>query len=118
LPQEAGEAAGAGNKQPLQHPQGDTMAQTQKNSSTVTPHELERNAFNAAFSELGLCWHWDEKTYAELQSISAESERLRRYVESQHRHLLTAYDADFLVDAIRVTKSRLSEEAPGVPRAS
>ena len=85
------------------------MSQPQESASTVTPHECERNAFNAAFEELGLCWHWDEKTYAELQSIAAESERVRRYVESQHRHLLTVYDADFLVDAIRVTRSRLAE---------
>jgi hypothetical protein len=94
------------------------MGQTQKANSTTTPLELERNAFNAAFSELGLCWYWDEKTYAELQSIAAESERLRRYVESQHRHLLTAYDADFLVDAICVTKSRLTQEAPGLRHAA
>ena len=94
------------------------MGQPQKGNSAVAPHELERNAFNAAFSELGLCWHWDEKTYAELQSISAESERVRRYVESQHRHLLTVYDADFLVDAICVTKSRLTGEAPAPARAS
>jgi hypothetical protein len=94
------------------------MGQQQKGNSAVAPHELERNAFNAAFSELGLCWHWDEQTWAELRAIDAESERVRRYVESQHRHLLTAYDADFLVDAIRVTKSRLTEETPGLQRAS
>ena len=86
------------------------MSQRRTGCSTAEPQDFERNAFNAAFSELGLCWHWDERTYAELQSISAESERLRRYVESQHRHLLTAYDADFLVDAIRVTKSRIAGE--------
>ena len=57
-------------------------------------------------------------TYAELRTIAAESERVRRYVETQHRHLLTAYDADFLVDAIRVTKSRLTEDAPGAERVS
>ena len=94
------------------------MGQPQKTAVTAAPHECERNAFNAAFEELGLCWHWDEKTYAELQTISAEGERVRRYVESQHSHLLTAYDADFLVDAIRVTKSRLTEEAPYSPSAS
>jgi len=93
------------------------MGQSQKTAASA-PHECERNAFNAAFEELGLCWHWDEETYAELQAISAEGERVRRYLESQHRHLLTAYDADFLVDAIRVTKSRLSEEAPVSSRAS
>jgi len=94
------------------------MGQSQKSASTSAPHDGERNAYNAAFEELGLCWHWDEKTYAELRTIAAESERVRRYVETQHRHLLTAYDADFLVDAIRVTKSRLTEEAPGAARAS
>jgi len=94
------------------------MGQPQKTAATATPHECERNAFNAAFEELGLCWHWDEKTYAELQTIAAEGERVRRYVESQHSHLLTAYDADFLVDAIRVTKSRLTEEAPHSARVS
>jgi hypothetical protein len=93
------------------------MGQTHNYASTTAPHECERNAFNAAFEELGLCWHWDETTYAELQTISAESERVRRYVESQHRHLLTVYDADFLIDAIRVTKSRLTEEGPHAARA-
>jgi hypothetical protein len=82
----------------------------------ATPHERERHAFNAAFLELDLCWHWDEKTYAELSAIAAEGERVRRYVESQHRHLLTAYDADFLVDAICVTKSRLTGDAPETAR--
>ncbi len=80
----------------------------------ATPAELERHAFNAAFLELDLCWHWDEKTYAELSAIAAEGERVRRYVESQHRHLLTVYDADFLVDAICVTKSRLTGHAPAM----
>ena len=93
------------------------MGQSQYPASTSAPHDSERNAYNAAFEELGLCWHWDEKTYAELRTIAAESERVRRYVESQHRHLLTAYDAQFLVDAIRVTKSRLIEDAPGAARA-
>ncbi|SPE19932.1 hypothetical protein SBBP1_1070005 [Burkholderiales bacterium] len=78
--------------------------------------EFDRNAFNAAFSELGLCWHWDEQTYAELQAIAAEGDRLRRYLETQQRHLLKAYDADFLIDAIRETKTRVCGELPGAPR--
>ena len=86
------------------------MGQTQ--ATQATPHDRERHAFNAAFLELDLCWHWDESTYAELQAVAAGSdgERVRRYVESRHRHLLTAYDAEFLVDAICATKSRLSSE--------
>jgi hypothetical protein len=73
--------------------------------------ELERNAFNVAFSELGLCWHWDEQTYSELQAIPNEEDRLRAYLRERHGHLLKAYDADFLIDAIRVTKMRCVDDA-------
>ncbi len=30
---------------------------------------LERSAFNAAFYELGLRWHWDDTTYEQLSSV-------------------------------------------------
>jgi hypothetical protein len=74
-------------------------------------HDGERHAFNLAFGELDLLWHWDEQTWSELQSIPAEDERLRAYVHARHGHLLKAYDADFLVDAIRSTKARCRGEA-------
>ena len=32
--------------------------------------EIERNAYNAAFYELGFRWHWDSHTYYELLSHS------------------------------------------------
>jgi len=91
---------------------------TENSSITPAPDpgEFDRNAFNAAFSELGLCWHWDEKTYAELQAIAAEGERLRQYLETQQRHLLKAYDADFLIDAIRETKMRVCGDLTGAQR--
>ena len=28
--------------------------------------ELDRNAYNAAFYELGFRWHWDRETYDQL----------------------------------------------------
>jgi hypothetical protein len=71
--------------------------------------ELDRHALNVAFGELGLCWHWDEQTWSELQAIPTEGERLRAYVRTRHGHLLKAYDVDFLVDAIRATKSRCAD---------
>ena len=74
--------------------------------------DLERNAFNLAFSELDLGWHWDEKTYSELQSFPAEVDRLRAYLQSRHGYLLKAYDVDFLVDAIRMTKARSASAKP------
>ena len=35
--------------------------------------ELDRNAFNAAFNELGLRWYWDAETHVELLRQSADA---------------------------------------------
>jgi len=59
--------------------------------------ELDRNAFNAAFNELGLRWHWDCDTYVALLRERADAPaRVRHYLESKQPHLLRAYDAEFL----------------------
>ena len=72
-------------------------------------HEAaECEAYNAAFCELGLDWHWDRDTYAALLRHSPKAEvRLRHYVETTHPHLLKAYDADFLVAAIQERKQKV-----------
>ena len=60
------------------------------------PDEIERNAYNAAFYELGFRWYWDSDTYQELSARSEHAaERLRHYLETRQAHLLTAYDAEF-----------------------
>ena len=66
--------------------------------------EAHRQAYNAAFEELGLSWHWDPVTYACLPAQGTEG--LRAYLEKEHAHLLRAYEADFLVNAIETAKSR------------
>ena len=66
--------------------------------------ETHRHAYNAAFEELGLPWHWDPVTYARLQAHGANG--ARAYLETEHAHLLRAYDADFLVNAIETAKAR------------
>lgn len=68
--------------------------------------EIERSAFNAAFHELGLRWHWDADTYEALAANPCERARVRYYVESAHPHLLRAYDAEFLADAVLKIKAR------------
>ena len=67
--------------------------------------ETERNAYNAAFYALGLRWHWDSETFARLQAYRDPSERIRRYIENQHPHLLRAYDPEFLAEAIETRKA-------------
>ena len=77
------------------------------NASIEQGHdEMELDAYNAAFFELGFRWHWDRATYNELRQANPEpSERIVHYLRGQHPHLLKAYDAAFLVGAIETRKS-------------
>lgn len=86
-----------------------------------TNAEIELGAYNAAFYEIGLPWHWDDSTYERLAGEPCERSRLRQYMENMHPHLLRAYDPDALADAILQAKQRvqrsLSQCAAGaVPR--
>jgi hypothetical protein len=75
-------------------------------SHSTAQHEMDRHAYNAAFHDLGLRWHWDSDTYARLLERSpVAGERLRAYLESDQAHLLRAYDPQFLVDAIERRKA-------------
>jgi len=68
--------------------------------------ETERNAYNAAFYELGFRWHWDRGTYEALLSHSDNpAQRIRQYLETHQSHLLRAYDAEFLVEMIQTRKA-------------
>lgn len=78
----------------------------------------QRNAWNAAFHELGLPWYWD--VGCDLPDPGAERACVGAYLARCQPHLLTAYDADFLVDAILATKERCEvqcREAGGDPGA-
>lgn len=87
-----------------------TMATTlSRNQFPTDADETHRNAYNAAFNELGLTWHWDIDTYAALSPDAGETDRIRVYIETQHPHLLKAYDADFLINAIKTIKARCYE---------
>ncbi len=66
----------------------------------------DRNAYNAAFYELGLRWCWDEDTWRDLEQIDCEKSRITTYLRKHQPHLLTAYDADFLACAIQEAKAR------------
>ena len=74
--------------------------------SPRTTDHAERNRYNAAFDELGLEWHWDEQTYAELQK-TLEKNPVHVFIETRVPHLLRAYDTDFLVKAIEAMRTRL-----------
>ena len=75
-------------------------------SSTDQAAQADRHAYNAAFEELGLTWHWDAHTYERLQAATRGRESVRMYLETEQSHLLRAYEADFLVNAIETAKAR------------
>lgn len=74
--------------------------------------EAHRHAYNAAFEELSLSWRWDAVTYAHLQRHGCDL--VRAYLETEQAHLLRAYDADFLVNAIEAVKARCFDPAQDV----
>ncbi|GGI21331.1 MAG: hypothetical protein REI95_11855 [Oxalicibacterium faecigallinarum] len=80
------------------------FAHTQQAAHDVA--DLHRNAFNAAFYELGLRWHWDADTDHDLSDNTGSTQRLRHYLENDQSHLLKVYEADFLIDAIQSAKAR------------
>ena len=74
--------------------------------------EADRGAYNRAFSELGLEWYWDARTYRELQACGGDKHCIHAYIEAQHPHLLQAYDGGSLAAAIDNVRRRLSEAVP------
>ena len=67
-------------------------------------NDAHRHAYNAAFDELGLSWHWDSATFACVRAQGRDG--LRTYLEREHAHLLRAYEPDFLINAIEAAKVR------------
>lgn len=84
------------------------MMNTHQTYSSRDALEIERNAYNVAFCELGLDWYWDAQTYAELRASSQQKCHVRSYLEAHQPHLLRAYDADFLVQAIETKRTQFS----------
>ena len=74
--------------------------------------EAERGAYNRAFSELGLEWYWDSRTYDSLKTCAGDKDCVQAYIEGHQPHLLQAYDSGFLAEAIESVRRRLSGGAP------
>ena len=59
-----------------------------------------RTAFNSAFTEAGLDWHWDELLYTGLLEVSGGKERITHYW-GEVRGGVLAIDAGGLVDTVQ-----------------
>jgi HAD superfamily hydrolase (TIGR01509 family) len=47
--------------------------------------EVHRRAFNAAFAEHGLTWHWGRRVYGDLLKTAGGKERVREFVSRLHQ---------------------------------
>ncbi len=80
-----------------------------------TERDGHRPAFNAAFAEAGLSWHWDEGLYGELLAITGGKERIRHFAASRDPAFLDHPDAELRIRALHAAKTRfyLAELANG-----
>ncbi len=49
-----------------------------------TERDGHRVAFNRAFKDAGLSWHWDVETYGKLLAVSGGKERIRYFIDKFH----------------------------------
>jgi HAD superfamily hydrolase (TIGR01509 family) len=71
-----------------------------------TERDGHRLAFNAAFSEHGLAWRWDETLYGELLAVTGGKERMRHYAQQHDPAFLARADAEDLIRTLHATKTR------------
>jgi HAD superfamily hydrolase (TIGR01509 family) len=67
--------------------------------------EAHRCAFNEAFEQQGLDWHWSKPEYARLLLTTGGKERIAAYIESQPWPLLTRQSLTGRIDAIHRAKT-------------
>lgn len=71
-----------------------------------TERDGHRLAFNAAFKEFGLDWHWDIPTYGILLAVTGGKERMRHYVANLRPDYQKPSDFDDLIVKLHQAKTR------------
>ncbi|MDJ0833507.1 MAG: HAD-IA family hydrolase, partial [Gammaproteobacteria bacterium] len=94
-----------------------TLADTERHGHRV--------AFNQAFEQFGLDWHWSEQTYGELLAVTGGKERMLHYVQTHDKAEQQRDDLEQLIRQLHAQKTRnyvqlLSDSAiplrPGIQR--
>lgn len=71
-----------------------------------TERDGHRPAFNAAFAEAGLAWHWDQALYGELLEVTGGKERIRFFCERHAPEFLLGADAAARIKVLHAAKTR------------
>jgi len=70
-----------------------------------TERDGHRPAFNAAFAEAGLDWHWDPELYGELLAVTGGKERIRYFMQRAGIELEPDVDVDSFVGGLHRAKT-------------
>lgn len=71
-----------------------------------TERDGHRPAFNRAFAEAGLDWHWGVELYGQLLAVTGGKERMRHYVAQHRPDYRPPADFDALVARLHAAKTR------------
>lgn len=74
-----------------------TLADTEKDGHRV--------AFNLAFEEAGLDWHWDEDLYGELLAVTGGKERIKYYLDRFNTDFEKPENFDDFVKGLHAAKT-------------
>lgn len=78
-----------------------TLAETERDGHRV--------AFNRAFADAGLPWHWDEKLYGELLAVTGGRERIAHYARRYAPDWLATPDAEARIAQLHRSKNAAYE---------
>ena len=53
----------------------------------IETSNIQREAFNQAFKEIGLDWHWDQETYKQLLKKSGGTKRIEDFAEKNNTNV-------------------------------
>jgi len=71
-----------------------------------TERDGHRAAFNRAFEDAGLDWHWDVETYGKLLEVSGGKERIRHFIDKFQPVFDPLADLDDFILKLHDTKTR------------
>jgi HAD superfamily hydrolase (TIGR01509 family) len=71
-----------------------------------TERDGHRVAFNQAFAEAGLDWHWDVPLYGELLAVTGGKERMRHYLDRYRPDWARPADLDSLIAGLHAAKTK------------
>lgn len=90
-----------------------------------TERDGHRQAFNRAFADAGLDWHWDEQLYGQLLAVTGGKERIQYYLENfhlqcgfagDHSEMIAKLHADKTRHYVELLETQAIELRPGVKR--